>query len=412
MKSRWTEASVDDLTDNFDAIRVPVKEADRRTGPYPYYGASGIVDYVDDYLFDGDYLLVAEDGENLRTRNTPIAFLATGRFWVNNHAHILRGNENADTRYVMYALSETDIGGYLTGSTMPKLTQGNLNRISLRVPPLTEQRAIATALGTLDDKIELNRRMNATLERIARALFKSWFVDFEPVQAKLQGRMSGLPRRLDGLFPNDKTTTSNGNVPKGWRAGLLADIAITPRRGINPGELPPETAYIGLEHMPRRSVALMEWGNTEAVTSNKSLFEKGEILFGKLRPYFHKVGVAPVDGVCSTDIVVLKPKDEMWSGFLLACVSSSEFVNYTDQTSTGTKMPRTSWKSMSQYPICIPTDAVAEAFNETTQPLIERIVTNVHEIRVLAAVRDALLPKLVSGEIRLKNAKNMAEAAA
>ncbi|MBK7201585.1 restriction endonuclease subunit S, partial [Candidatus Amarolinea dominans] len=153
--------------------------ADRRTGPYPYYGASGIVDYVDSFLFDGEYLLIAEDGENLRTRNTPVAFLASGRFWVNNHAHIVRGNSEADTRFLMYALTGADISGYLTGSTMPKLTQGNMNRIPILTPPLSEQRAIAHILGTLDDKIELNRRMNETLEAMARALFKSWFVHFD-----------------------------------------------------------------------------------------------------------------------------------------------------------------------------------------------------------------------------------------
>ena len=168
MESEWKNMTLGELTDNFDSARVPVKRADRWPGPYPYYGASGIVDSVSDYLFDGEYLLIAEDGENLRTRNTPIAFLANGKFWVNNHAHIVRGNHKANTRYLMYALSELDVSGYLTGSTMPKLTQGNMNRIFLLTPSLPEQRAIAHILGTLDDKIELNRRMNETLEEMAR----------------------------------------------------------------------------------------------------------------------------------------------------------------------------------------------------------------------------------------------------
>ena len=192
VRDGWGNMTLGELTDNFDSARIPVKRADRRPGPYPYYGASGIVDSVSDYLFDGEYLLIAEDGENLRTRNTPIAFLANGKFWVNNHAHIVRGNHKANTRYLMYALSELDVSGYLTGSTMPKLTQGNMNRISLLTPPLSEQRAIAHILGTLDDKIELNRRMNETLEEMARALFKSWFVDFDPVRAKMEGRDTGL----------------------------------------------------------------------------------------------------------------------------------------------------------------------------------------------------------------------------
>ena len=218
----WTEQHLGELTDNFDAIRVPVKQADRRPGPYPYYGASGIVDHVHDYLFDGEYLLIAEDGENLRTRNTPIAFLADGKFWVNNHAHIVRGNHGADTRFLLYALSELDVSGYLTGSTMPKLTQGNLNRVSLPTPPLPEQRGIAHILGTLDDKIELNRRMNETLEAMARALFKDWFVDFGPTRAKIEGRDPYLAPEMWDLFPD---SLDGECKPVGWEIKPLDKIA-------------------------------------------------------------------------------------------------------------------------------------------------------------------------------------------
>ena len=209
----WRMCTLGELTDNLDAIRIPVKQGDRCPGPYPYYGASGMVDHVDGFLFDGEYLLIAEDGENLRTRTTPIAFLANGKFWVNNHAHIVRGNSNADTRFLNYALSDLDVSGYLTGSTMPKLTQGNMNRISLLTPPLPEQRAIAHILGTLDDKIELNRRMNETLEEVARALFQSWFVDFDPVRAKMEGRDTGLPPDIAALFPARLVQSELGLVP-------------------------------------------------------------------------------------------------------------------------------------------------------------------------------------------------------
>jgi type I restriction enzyme S subunit len=135
MAVEWPLRPFGELTNNFDAIRVPVKEAERKPGPYPYYGASGVVDHVNGFLFDGEYLLIAEDGENLRTRQTPIAFMATGKFWVNNHAHIVRGNAENNTRYLMYAMRVADISAYLTGSTMPKLTQGNMNRVPVVAPP-------------------------------------------------------------------------------------------------------------------------------------------------------------------------------------------------------------------------------------------------------------------------------------
>src|SRR3990172_8436080 len=269
MAGEWVERPLAELTDNFDGMRVPVKEADRHTGPYPYYGASGIVDHVDSYLFDGEYLLIAEDGENLRTRTTPVAFLARGQFWVNNHAHIVRGNSEADTRFIMYALSAMDISGYLTGSTMPKLTQGNMNRIPLLTPPLVEQRAIAHILGALDDKIELNRRMNETLEAMARALFQSWFVDFDPVRAKAEGRDPGLPKPVADLFPDRFEDSELGEMPAGWEVGTLSDVADHPRRGVRPEGIGASTPYIGLEHMPKRCIALSDWGVADDLESNK-----------------------------------------------------------------------------------------------------------------------------------------------
>ena len=228
MTVEWTTSQFGRLTINFDGRRKPVKESDRRPGPYPYYGASGVVDHVDDYIFDGDYLLVAEDGENLRTRQTPIAFLAKGRFWVNNHAHIVAGNERADTRFLMYALLDANIDAYLTGAVMPKLTQANLNRIEITHPSRLEQRAIAGVLGALDDKIEQNRRTARTLERLAKAIFRAWFVDFEPLKAKAAGATSfpSMPQPAFDALPTRFVDSEVGLVPEGWEVKPIAKIAI------------------------------------------------------------------------------------------------------------------------------------------------------------------------------------------
>ena len=229
-----------------------------------------------------------------------------------------------------------------------------LRSIEIPIPPIQEQRDIAHIIGALDDKIELNRRMNETLEEMAQALFKSWFVDFDPVRAKMKGCDTGLPKPVADFFPDRLVNSEFGEIPEGWKAGRLADIAIAPRRNVDPASLDDETPYIGLEHMPRRSIALAAWGRVGKVTSNKSAFNKGEVLFGKLRPYFHKVGIAPIAGVCSTDIVVIASKAVEWSAFVLVCVSSVEFVSYTNQGSTGTKMPRTNWTTMGDYRMNMP----------------------------------------------------------
>jgi len=153
--------------------------------------------------------------------------------------------------------------------------------------------------------------------------------------------------------------------------------------------------------MPRESVALTSWGTSDSVESGKLAFRHGDILFGKLRPYFHKVGVAPVDGVCSTDIVVLRPRPTYWGALVLSIVSSRAFVAYTTGSSTGTRMPRTNWSTMSDYRFARPSQPVNEAFESLLQPSLAQIVQLTHASRKLTALRDALLPRLVSGALRV-----------
>ncbi len=289
-----------------------------------------------------------------------------------------------------------------TGTTVVGIRQSELRKVSLTLPPLAEQKAIAAVLGALDDKIELNRRMNATLEAMARALFQSWFVDFDPVRAKLDPANAGqtLDPATAALFPEKLEDSPLGHIPKGWTVGKLGEVGTNSRRGVQPSDIAPNTPYIALEHMPRRCIALGDWDDCADVASGKSAFMKGEILFGKLRPYFHKVGVAPFDGVCSTDILVLAPKSAEWFGFLLGHASSDELVQFTDLASTGTKMPRTNWSDISSFKVALPPKPIAAAYTRIIQPMLDRIHANLHQSRTLAGLRDALLPKLLSGEIR------------
>jgi type I restriction enzyme S subunit len=278
-------------------------------------------------------------------------------------------------------------------------------RMHIRVPSLGEQKAIAGVLGALDDKIELNRRMNETLEAMARAIFKSWFVDFDPVRAKADGRQPyGMDAETAALFPDSFQDSPLGKIPKGWKAGCLADVASNLRRPTKPESVSADTPYVGLEHLPRRCFSLTDWGLTSAVTSGKSAFHNGEVLLGKLRPYFHKVAPAPVDGLCSTDILVLAAKKPQWSVFVLLTVASDEFIAHADATSTGTRMPRTNWRDMARYSLALPDDRLIVALQSLVRPMLAGIQARIHESRTLSAIRDALLPKLMSGELPVSDA--------
>jgi type I restriction enzyme S subunit len=376
--SEWREMSLGELTENLDGKRIPVKESERKPGKFPYYGASGVVDHVDKYIFDGEYLLIAEDGENLRTQKTPIAFLARGKFWVNNHAHIVRGNGHADTRFLMYALNNGDISGFLTGSTMPKLTQGNMNRIPILAPPLPEQRAIASVLGALDDKIELNRRMNETLEALAQNLFKSWFVD---------ATQSALPKGWTERALYDCADYING-------AAFRNEHFSADRQGlpvIKIGELKDgiteQTKFCEIEREPKYRInsgdIMFSWSGSPDTSIDTFIWTEGE---GWLNQHIFKIQFK-------------RPVEKFFVYYLLRHLKPVFIEIARDKQTTG--LGHVTAQDLKRLNTSFPPDDLLRRFNRVVEPLFQKVYSNLHESRTLAALRDALLPKLLSGELRV-----------
>lgn len=254
-------------------------------------------------------------------------------------------------------------------------------RMTITLPPLPIQRRIVEILGRLDDKIEVNRRINRTLERMVQALYKHWFVDFGPFQ--------------DGEF----VESAVGLAPKGWEVGVLGDIARNDKDLVDPRGIDPRTPYIGLGDMPQGSITLDTWGVAGDSISTKCKMKQGQILFGKLRPYFKKVGIAPVEGVCSTDILVVAPRQDEYHSLVLCQLIQQDFIDHTEAVSDGTRMPRVSWEMMAKYPMLIPDRATVLRFSEIVWPWLEIITHSVIENRSLAAARDYLLPRLLAGEV-------------
>ena len=295
------------------------------------------------------------------------------------------------------------------GAVFDSLRCRDIPNFDLTIPPLADQREIAALLGALDDRIALLRETNATLEAIAQALFKSWFVDFDPVHAKQQGiAPAGMDEATAALFPGSFEETALGFVPKGWRVGTLGDVARTVKTQVLPADLHSAINYVGLEHIPRKSLSLVNWETADGLESAKAKFSCGDVLFGKLRPYFHKVVVAPIDGVCSTDILVCQSKERDYYGFTVVQLFSAALIDYADRLSNGAKMPRIGWKDIAAFPVIIPSTQIALAYNYAITPMLERMKTNVHQGQTLAALRDTLLPRLLSGQLRLPEAEAVA----
>jgi type I restriction enzyme S subunit len=322
----------------------------------------------------------------------------------------------------MYALAQADISGYLTGSTIPKLTQANMNRITLLVPPLPEQRAIAHILGTLDDKIELNLRMSETLEAMARALFKAWFVDFEPVRAKIEGRwrrgesLPGLPARLYDLFPDRLVDSEVGEIPEGWGVQTFGDIAEQLRETENPLESPD----VVFRHFSIPAYDDGQWPKHEAGESIKSLKSRvppGVVLLSKLNPEIERVWLVDVQpderAICSTEFIVLSPRPPYGRSFLYCLALSQSFRNELEGLVTGTSKShqRAQVRAILELAVVRPPEPLLNHFENTAETILARTLECRRESRTLAALRDTLLPKLISGELRVKDAEKFIERA-
>ena len=419
MASEVATVQLGELVDNLDSRRVPLSSLERnqRRGRYPYYGATGVIDWVDGYLFEGLHLLVAEDGSVERPDGKPFVQLVTGRFWVNNHAHVLRGATDDETRFLYYALQTVAIRSFMSGSVQAKLSQASLNRIPVPYPHNpAHRRAIAHILGTLDDKIELNRRMAHTLEEMARALFKSWFVDFEPVRAKMDGRwrpgesLPALPAQLYDLFPDHLVDSEIGPIPEGWKVGTLSDMATQLRKNVNPlGS--PEAMF---SHFSIPSYDSGQWPALDVganIKSCKSLVPPGVVLLSKLNPEIERVWLVDVQpddsAVCSTEFMVLCPRAPYGRSYLYCLARSTSLRQQLEGLVTGTSKShqRAQASAVLKLAVVRPPDFLIRRFEGVAEELLSRALGRRRELRTLAALRDPLLPKLISGELRVKDAE-------
>jgi len=297
---------------------------------------------------------------------------------------------------------QTDMAEYVSLSDQ--------RRMHITVPPLSEQRAIAHILGTLDDKIELNRRMSETLEAMARALFKSWFVDFDPVRAKAEGRDPGLPKPLADLFPARLVDSELGEIPEGWEMGTFAQIAEVLRDQINPLDSP-DTPF---RHFSIPAFDEGQWPKDEfgdAIKSQKSRVPPGVVLLSKLNPEIERVWLVDVENddeaVCSTEFLVLRPSIRFGRSFMYCLARSRLFRQGIEGLVTGTSKShqRAQAPSILALPVVLPSPPTTQAFECQAEPLLTRSLRCRTESRALAALRDALLPKLISGELRVKDAE-------
>jgi Restriction endonuclease S subunits len=325
--------------------------------------------------------------------------------------------EIADPLFFYYVFRGEEQQNYIRQHAIqtgvPHTNLGILRATRVPLPPIEEQRAIAHILGTLDDKMELSRRMNETLEAIARALFKSWFVDFDPVRAKSEGRDPGLPRHLADLFPDSFEDSEVGEIPRGWRDGRFGDMVEQARDKDDPLSFPDALFnHFSIPAFDDGQSPKLEYGTS--IKSQKTRVPTGVTLLSKLNPEIERVWMVDVRpgerAVCSTEFLVLRGLSPFTRSYVY-CLSRSPLFRQQMQglvTGTSKSHQRAQAEAILNLPVVVPTSPITAAFGFLTDALLARTLECRRESRTLAALRDTVLPKLISGELRLKDTDRFA----
>ena len=374
---------------------------DTALGAFRVFGTNGPIGWHDEALYTHPSVIVGRKGayRGIHYSAEP--------FFVIDTAFYLKPKVEMDVRWAYYELLTQDINLMDSGSAIPSTSREEFYSLPVLVPPPSEQRAIAHVLGTLDDKIELNRRMNETLEAMARALFKSWFIDFDPVRAKMAGRDPGLPQHLADLFPDRLVDSELGPIPEGWEVVPLPKIIeVNPTRSLQKGEVAP---YLDMANMPMG-------GHAPDTVIDRPFgsgmrFANGDTLVARITPCLENGKTAYVDflkddevGWGSTEYIVLRPKPPLPNELAYCLARSVSFREFAIQSMTGTSgRQRVPAIALSQFLFPSPPKPIAAIFGRVAQPLFAKASEAVRESRALAALRDSLLPKLISGKLRIIN---------
>ena len=403
-RSEWRESKWgDEITLEYGRAR---RGHDNSTGPFRVFGSNGPIGWTDTPLVPGPGVVLGRKGAYRGVVYSP------DPFFVIDTAYYVASKSTHDMRWLFYAIKHYQLGEIDDGSPIPSTTRAAVYPCNLTVPPLPEQRAISHVLGSLDDKIELNRRMNETLEAMARALFKSWFVDFDPVRAKMEGRDTGLPQDIADQFPDRLVDSEMGEVPEGWEVFRLDELTHHHTRSTSPFHSP-ELEY---EHF---SIPAYDAGQHPAVEpgvairSNKTVVPDDAVLLSKLNPRFARVWVPPDSmgrpQVCSTEFLAFTPKAPANRSLLFALFADQHFRALLKSLVTGTSKShqRVPPPALKAHEVLAGSRRLFAVFGEATGGMLARILKNRSEAAILASLRDTLLPKLISGEMRLgKTARN------
>lgn len=416
-ESDWKEASLGDFIELKRGYDLPKDK--RTTGSVPIVSSAGVSDFHSAAMVKGPGVVTGRYG------TIGEVFYVSDDYWPLNTTLYVRDFKGNDPRFISYFLKTLDFDSYSDKGAVPGVNRNHLHLAKVRIPGTETQKAIAKVLSGFDSKIYLNQRITQTLLAMAQAIFKSWFVDFSPVKAKIaamaEGRdplqtaisvISGKPdAELDtlspeqherlvttaALFPNEMEESDLGEIPKGWAFNSVADIAQYATGKVDVSLLN-EDIYVSTENMRENRAGVTRAASLPSVASVPS-FKIGHILISNIRPYFKKIWMARLDGGRSPDVLAFESKDPQWAEFLYNLMYQDAFFEFMTRTAKGAKMPRGDKDAIMGWRFPCPDESLMVVFSEKVRPYYAHIESLVCQSKSLTELRDTLLPKLLSGEL-------------
>ncbi len=387
----------------------------RSTGTIPVFGTNGITGWHNQALAHGPTVILGRKGMG----NLGVEW-CDGPFWVIDTAYYTTIDETRlDYQYFYYFTSYVGLNHLKDGTSNPSLTRDRFGKQFIPLPPLPEQRAIAHILGSLDDKIEANRRMNATLEATARALFKSWFVDFDPVHAKARGEQpTGMDAATAALFPDHFEDSELGPIPAGWRIESIGDHVRATKGLSYKGDFLVDSIEDGIPMHNLNSIN--EWGTYKfdgikfysGEYQARHEVKPGDLIVANTEQGFDLLLIASPaivpatfgqTGIISHHVykVEIRRKSPLTRLFLYYQIMMSPFRDLLQGYTNGTTVNMLPADAFERPQFVMPPAELMQRFDEVIEPMLEQIERNYEQSRTLAETRDALLPRLVSGELRV-----------
>lgn len=385
-------------------------------GRFPFFTCSPLTLEINSFAFDTEAVILAGNNANgvFSTKHF------SGKFNAYQRTYVIEplDQERTSCKYLYYVIS--DFVGHLkelsVGSATKFLTKTILNDLQIPLPSKSTQDQIVNLLSALDERITLLRETNATLEAIAQALFKSWFVDFDPVRAKAEGRQpEGMEATTAALFPDSFEESELGLVPKGWRIGNVGDLASQKKGSVNPLASPAVLfEHFSLPAFDSGQAPVVELG--QKIKSNKTPLPEEAVLLSKLNPHIPRVWLPVLYGpnaVCSTEFLAYSPQGGASKELIYSLLSSESFQLQLCQLVTGTSNSHQRVKPDQVLVVKLPIadKPVFKVFTELVRPLFDRVHAGRLQTQTLTQLRDTLLPRLISGQLRLPEAEHIVEAA-